>query len=285
MGITVNKILMRNRKMKKQLRADPNDSFAFVIPDTGGHNYLLNLVLQQILAGKHWPLAKNDSVVFMGQYVGPEMSKVIDSIRAFTKKVECHVTCLVGPDDLKFMNAREQFFKTKEGLNTVMSYRTFFKNAHNHPREGFVNVEKMQKDRNWLAKNHTFFTTDNLFICYGGIDPAHPIEKQNVGSLAFNHLNKSVSDAFLKNTSEYENIIVHSGYKTMSKPITITSDEGTVQRVNVNSCVDTTGYLNCSVINTRTGEVVNTIGAYDTKKWPAWKEANLTPLNKKASGK
>ena len=270
--------MSKKSKTKKKNVRDPLKDYVYVIPDTNGDAELLRVLIQMVVDGDRFPLTKKDTVVFLGQYIGYDTKRTIEIIRGFEKNAVCKVVALTGPDDYKFMNARPLFFKSELGNSAVQSYRLKFNNKKNY-RNNALDLEAMMDDRNWLAKLHSFYIHDDLFFCHGGVDPRLPLEKQNVGALMFNSKSPIVSPAIKEFDGNYENIIIHSGSPTTgAKPFVKMSKAGTLQRINVNTDAKTTGWLSCSVIDGKTGELVTTISSFYEKKYEDWKNKQLEKL-------
>jgi hypothetical protein len=256
------------------LREDIEKECIFVIPDTNGEFGMVTTLLDMITSGKHYPLAKNDTVIFLGQYMGRKTKSVIEKIREFQEKMECDVVCLTGPDDFRFMKGREQFYSSELGQQVVNSYREDYPNNPKHFNQNAVDVSQIMKDRNWLASLHSFYITDKMLFCYGGIDPNKALNNQNVGALMFNSCNEKISKAFQTHMDEFERIVVHSGFPTKAKPFIKKADTGKLNRINVNTDSPNTGYLACSVLDAKTGELITTISVYHPDRYPSWCKKN-----------
>lgn len=260
---------MKTRRQPRRASRDGKECF-FVIPDINGEADMLEKLLTMIDSNEHYPLAKGDSVVFLGNYMGPETKRCLDIIREFKTTVGCDVVCLTGPNDYKFMKARDNFFRTEVGVEVANSYRVDYPHNPNSYRQNSVDVETMMDDRNWLATLHSFCITEHLFFCYGGVNPELSLDKQSVGAMMFNCVNAKVSPLFKEHVEEFERIIIHSGYVTQAKPFIKKAKTGRLNRINVNTDSKVTGYLSCSVLDGETGTLLTTISAYDEDRYSAW---------------
>lgn len=266
-------------KKEESLREDPSKDYIFVIPDINGEVGMVETLVNMIKSGKYWPIAKNDTVLFMGQYVGENTKETINYIKSLENKLECDVVCLTGPDDFRFMKSREQFFDSDIGKLTINSYR-LYKDNKNHFRHNAVEADDILAHRAWLQTLNSFYVTSKFFFCYGGINPSLPLLKQSVGGIMFNHCNKKISTDFKQSTKDFEKIIVHSGYiPQTAKPFIKKSSTGKINRINVNTNTAVTGLLTCSVLDNTTGELVTTFSVWHPERYKEWCKNNNIPFH------
>lgn len=235
--------------LPQPVRSDPSMSLIFAIGDIHGQYISLQNMLKELT---RWPIAKNDTVVFLGNYVdyGPNSSEVVNELFMYRQNAEHKVVLLRGQHDHSFAKGKLGYYQTGAAKATIDSYRNVVTGQYQSWRSQDLDMDLMRRDRNFLGSLPAHYQTNGLFFCSAGVIPNLPLNKQPNGALMYMRATKS----FLSTAQDFGKRVVHGAHPlTEGKPFVGRN------RVNVDLNCKATGVLGAVVFNEQSSSVMGII--------------------------
>jgi serine/threonine protein phosphatase 1 len=158
-------------------------------------NNELQLILSRIL-----PLRKTggqaDKLILLGNYIsGSRSHETIDLILKAQKETPGQIICLLGDNDLKFLNsidpqgAPEEYgaWLSSGGERALLGYLELVGSEVTNPyliKRQYLQRFIPQDHLDFLSLLLPYYENDNYIFVHGGCDPNIPLEKQNPSVLA-----------------------------------------------------------------------------------------------------
>ena len=185
------------------LKEDASKDWIFTVGNIKGNHTLLEKMIDKI---EDTGLAKNDKVVFLGDFIGQcgDNRAVISMLREYKKLRPLQVNIILGDDEQRLIQARGSFFTTPVGRQVTWSYRQSCMPLIS-TRYGSLDVMALKEDRHWLNSLPYYLKTKKYFFVHAGVNPNTPtLERQNVGSFPF------IDEPFYASDVVYDKTIVYS---------------------------------------------------------------------------
>ncbi len=218
--------------MSTPFKYDPHETLIFAVGDIEGRLDLLEKAIESI---KDYPLAQDDTIVFLGNTLGDgkHTKEILDKIYEVQEDPCINCTFLMGRDEHKFLRGK---------LETAKVHMPSYRNRKNE----FL-AYSYHTDRMWVGTKQCFYNTNKFFFSSAGVNAESDLKDQRLGVLMHNHK----MEKFLTSTRSYGKIVVHgtSTFNTSFLP------EVKANRIGVYSNPANTGKLTYAVLNDKTGLV------------------------------
>lgn len=218
---------------KDLLREDPDKGWIYAVGNINGSLKLLEKMIERIEGSG---LAKNDKIVFLGNFISTlgDNKKIIRMLQEYSDLRPEQVVILRGRNEHKMVQSRLNFFQSSFGKNTLNCYRTHTV-PYNIIQLGIVNKDAFALDREWLNSLPYYYKSNKYFFAHSGVNPKLTLDKQHVGGLL------SIQDPFYESDRRYEKIIVHSTTREKS--------EFKANRIGIGQGSQKKCQLSCYVLN------------------------------------
>lgn len=192
---------------------DPQGSWIHTVGSINGDVNLLSDIIDRIEYS--YVLAKNDKVVFLGNFIGTEGSvrETLHLMASYRKARPNQVVILRGKNEHFWAASKTSFFKSDLGKQVVKEYRVKALSPFRVYRNNMVDSSTFMKDRAWLAALPAIYLSESGKYCFvhSGLDPDNSLSKQTEGSAIF------VKDKFYECKTNFGRMIIH-GRNGIDKP-------------------------------------------------------------------
>lgn len=160
-----------------ELREDADGGHIHIIPDIHGSRAMLRCALQRIESN---PLAKNDKVVVMGNFLGEHgnTKDIVALLRGYETLRREQLVVLRGQNEHKLLLTKKKFFANNGvGLQIINHYRKH--PAAKAPLQNEIDFFQLHSDMSWLSDRPSFFLSQHHIFVHSGLAPSVALEKQD----------------------------------------------------------------------------------------------------------
>lgn len=208
-GAFKDKSVIDRLKAASTLTEDPNGPRIFAVGPILGRKDLLDLMIETI--ENVGPLARNDKIVFLGNFIGsgPEADNrgVIHTLFHYEqeRKEQCYI--VRGKNEEAFVMSDKNLFSNPLGKNLIEAYTDARRYQHSHVEYRDMDVKEFLIARDWLDLLPYYLETKRYYLMHGGVDPDKKWEEQILKGLLYRGL------MFSQKEPEYKKVVVHTQYE------------------------------------------------------------------------
>jgi len=205
-GVYTTKPVIERLKAASTLTEDLAGGRIFVIGSILGRHDLLELMLETI--EDVGPLAKNDKIVFLGNFIGcgddANNRSVIHTLFHYEQERQQQCFILRGKNEEAFIMSDQNLFTSNFGKHLVEDYMERHTYSHSKMTSSKMDVKEFLIARDWLSLLPYYMETKRYYLMHGGVDATKPWEEQILKGLLYRGM------LFEKQEPDYKKVVVHA---------------------------------------------------------------------------